>query len=221
MTVIARMSRALSMWAAFVGAVVFAYGGLIPRSAGADGLLVHSNANSRDFWEHPPADWYMGDETAAQRGERPYPAQPMPTPHDELLKLVSENIKLQPGFHIEVLASGVDCARQMVFGSDGTLYVGCWNDHVFALKKENGQWVSKIIIKGLRMPTGVGFYNDALYVADIGKIHKYPDIANYLENPEGEIVYSDFPPYTSHGWKYMVSDPEMPGWFYIPVGPPL
>jgi len=193
----ARRSRTLSALAAFVGAAVLVIGGL-SSSARAEDALVHYNANSRDYWEHPPADWYMGDETAAQHGERPYPGQPIPTSHDELVKLVAENIKLQPGFHIEVLASGVDCARQMVFGSDGTLYAGCWNDHVFALKKENGQWVSKVIIKGLRMPTGVGFYNGALYVADIDKIYKCPDIANTLDNPKGEIVYSDFPPYTSH-----------------------
>ena len=108
----------------------------------------------------------------------------------------------------------------MVFGSDNTLYVGCWTEHVYALKKQGDQWVSKVIIKGLRQPTGIGFYNGNLYVSDIDKIYRYKDIANNLDNPKGEVVYSDFPPYTSHGWKYMVADPQTPGWFYIPVGPP-
>jgi glucose/arabinose dehydrogenase len=207
-----------------VGAVSMAglaIAGLTPSTAArADDALIHYNGNTRDYWEHPPADWYMGDENAAQHGERPYPGQPTPTAHDELVNLVKENIKLQPGFHIEVLASGIDCPRQMVFGDDGTLYVGCWTDHVFALKKQGGAWTSKIIIKGLRMPTGIGFHNGSLYVADIDKIYKYADIAKNIDNPKGEVVYSDFPPYTSHGWKYMVADTERPGWFYIPVGPP-
>ena len=161
-----------------------------------------------------------GRRDGAAARQRPYPGQPLPTPHDELVALVKDNIKLQPGFHIEVLASNLDCARQMVFGSDNTLYVGCWTDHVFALKKQGDQWVSKTIIKGLRQPTGIGFYNGNLYVSDIDKIYRYKDIANNLDNPKGEVVYSDFPPYTSHGWKYMVADTQSPGWFYIPVGPP-
>jgi glucose/arabinose dehydrogenase len=189
-------------------------------AARADEPLIKYNGNSRDYWEHPPADWFMGDETAQQHGTHPYPGQPLPTPHDELVGLVKDNIKLLPGFHIEVLADQLDCARQMVFGSDNTLYVGCWTDHVFALKKQGDQWVAKTIIKGLRQPTGIGFYNGNLYVTDIDKIYRYKDIANNLDNPKGEVVYSDFPPYTSHGWKYMVADPQAPGWFYIPVGPP-
>ena len=172
--------------------------------------LIKYNGNGRDYWEHPPADWFMGDETAQQHGTHPYPGQPLPTPHDELVSLVKDNIKLQPGFHIEILADQLDCARQMVFGPDNTLYVGCWTDHVFALKKQGDTWVSKVIIKGLRQPTGIGFYNGNLYVTDIDKIYRYKDIANNLDNPKGEVVYSDFPPYTSHGWKYMVADPQAP-----------
>ena len=49
--------------------------------------------------ETPPADWFIGDETAQQHGTHPYPGQPLPTPHDELVGLVKDNIKLLPGFH--------------------------------------------------------------------------------------------------------------------------
>lgn len=214
-------NRVWSRLAIFAGVAGLALGAsTVPSGVRAAETLHHYSSNNMNFWLHPPADWYLGDETAVQRGETPYPMQPLPTPHDELVQLVKENIKLQPGFHIQVLASGITDARQMVFGPDGTLYVGSWTNNVFALRKENGKWVSKIIIKGLRMPTGVGFYNGALYVTDIDKIYKYPNIAANINDPKGEVVYSDFPPYTSHGWKYMVADPQMPGWFYIPVGPP-
>ena len=85
----------------------------------------------------------MGDETAQQHGTHPYPGQPLPTPHDELVGLVKDNIKLAPGFHIAILADQPHCARQMVFGADGTLYAGCWTDHAFALKKQQDKWEAK------------------------------------------------------------------------------
>jgi glucose/arabinose dehydrogenase len=205
-----------------VGAIALSTALLVGSGARSEeGPLVKYNGNTWDYWSHPPADWYMGDENEAQRGERPYPGQPTSTPHDELVKLVKENIKLQPGFHIEVWASGLDCVRQMAWGPDGTLYAGCWTDHVFAITDNGGKRSAKVIIKGLKQPTGIGVANGALYVADIEKIYKYADISKTRDaNPKGEVVYSDFPSYTAHGWKYMVADPQMPGWFYIPVGPP-
>ena len=221
MRIVSPKSRVLRALMGVAGIAGLALWGPPPISpASAEDALIKYNGNTRDYWEHPPADWFMGDETAQQHGTHPYPGQPTPTPNDELVNLVKENIKLQPGFHIEVLASNIDCARQMVFGSDGTLYVGCWTEHVYALQKHGDKWDAKVIIKGLRQPTGIGFYNGNLYVSDIDKIYRYKDIAKNLDNPKGEVVYSDFPPYTSHGWKYMVADTQSPGWFYIPVGPP-
>jgi glucose/arabinose dehydrogenase len=217
-----KKSRIASTLAIAFGVVGLILGGLTfsGSARAADDALVNYNGNTREYWEHPPADWYMGDETASQHGERPYPGQPTPTPHEELVKLVKEHIKLQRGFHIEVWASGLDCVRQMAWGGDGTLYAGCWSDHVFAISNEGGKRTSKIIIKGLRQPTGIGYANGALYVNDIDKIYKYANIDKTRDNPKQELVYSDFPPYASHGWKYMVPDPQMPGWFYIPIGPP-
>jgi outer membrane protein assembly factor BamB len=172
----------LAVVAGAAGLVILGLAPSLPARAD-DAPLIKYNGNGRDYWEHPPADWFMADETAAQHGTHPYPNQPTPTPHDELVKLVKDNVKLQPGFHIEVLASDIDCARQMVFGNDGTLYVGCWSEHVYALQKQGDTWKSKVIIKGLRQPTGIGFYNGNLYVSDIDKIYRYKDIAKNLDNP--------------------------------------
>jgi hypothetical protein len=206
MRIVRRKSGVLRALMGVAGIAGLALWGPAPISpASAEDALIKYNGNTRDYWEHPPADWFMGDETAQQHGTRPYPGQPLPTPHDELVGLVKDNIQLPPGFHIEVLASNIDCARQMVFGSDGTLYVGCWTEHVYALQKHGDKWDAKVIIKGLRQPTGIGFYNGNLYVSDIDKIYRYKDIAKNLDNPKGEVVYSDFPPYTSHGWKYAVA----------------
>ena len=46
----------------------------------ADDALIKYNGNAKDYWEHPPADWFMGDETVQQHGQHPYPGQPTPTP---------------------------------------------------------------------------------------------------------------------------------------------
>src|ERR1700691_6456509 len=151
MRIVRRKSRVLRALMGVAGIAGLALWGPAPISpASAEDALIKYNGNVRDYWEHPPADWFMCDETAQQHGTHPYPGQPLPTPHDELVNLVKENIKLQPGFHIEVLADQLDCARQMVFGADNTLYVGCWTEHVFALKKQGDPWGSEVIIKGLR-----------------------------------------------------------------------
>ena len=52
-------------------AVAGARGRRQPSPAHApDEELIKYNGNSRDYWEHPPADWFMGDETAQQHGTR-------------------------------------------------------------------------------------------------------------------------------------------------------
>ena len=33
--------------------------------------LKHYDSSKKSFWEHPPADWFLGDETAAQKGLAP------------------------------------------------------------------------------------------------------------------------------------------------------
>jgi hypothetical protein len=43
------------------------------------------------------------------------PGQPLPTPHDELVGLVKENIKLQPGFHIARTATGAAGMAEVVY----------------------------------------------------------------------------------------------------------
>jgi hypothetical protein len=39
--------------------------------------LSHYNSTTTDYWLHPPADWFSGDETAAQHGLPPNPGRPL------------------------------------------------------------------------------------------------------------------------------------------------
>ncbi len=190
-------------------------------AAGTSGGLIHYNSNTRQFWLHPPANWYMGDETAAQKGEDPaLTFGPATGISGAQLVANLANIKLPPGFHISVYADHVLSARQMAWGDKGTLFVGSFSlGVVYAITDNNGQKEVKTILKGLKMPTGIGFRNGTLYVADIDRILAYPDAEDHLDAmPQPTVVYNDMPPYVAHGWKYIAFDNQ--GWIYMAFGPP-
>jgi glucose/arabinose dehydrogenase len=182
--------------------------------------LKHYDSGTKEFWTHPPDDWYMGDETEAQKGLTPPSGPPTGVSEAELASLVKK-IKLPQGFKIEVWASGVLEARQMAWGDKDTLFVGS-NElgNVYAVKDNGGKREVKTVLKGLKLPTGLAFKDGALYVIDIDKLIKYDNAEANLDNlGQGKVVYDDMPSYTSHGWKYLAQDKN--GWFYVPFGPPF
>src|ERR1700756_5526053 len=126
--------------------------------------LHHYESGTKDFWTHPPDDWFLGDETEAQKGLVPPNGPPTGASDAELAKLITK-IKLPPGFKIEVWASGVLAARQMAWGDKGTLFVGSFGlGNVYAITEKDGKKEVKTILKGLNMPTGLAFRDGALYV---------------------------------------------------------
>ena len=182
--------------------------------------LKHYESGNKDFWQHPPDDWFLGDETEAQKGLAP-PSGPPTGMSETEINAALKKIKLPPGFKIELYAPGVLAARQMAWGDKGTLFVGSFGlGNVYAITDKGGKKEVKTIIKGLKMPTGIAFKDGALYVIDINKLMRYDNAeANLDKMPEPKVVYDDFAPYAAHGWKYLAADKD--GWFYIPVGPPF
>jgi glucose/arabinose dehydrogenase len=175
------------------------------------------DSTKKDFWEHPPADWFLGDETEAQKGLAPPSGPALPASMADLEKNL-QSIKLPPGFKITVYAQGVNSARQMAWGDKGTLFVGSFGVGTVYAITDKGKTV-KPIITGLKMPTGIAFRDGALYVADIDRILKYDNAEASLDKmPEGKVAYGDMPPYAAHGWKYLTFDKA--GWLYVPFGPP-
>jgi len=211
-------ARPIAMAAAMAAAAV---SGFLFASAASGAELKHYESNTKDFWLHPPADWYMGDETEAQKGTDVANTLPAPTGYtDQEVEATLKNIKLPPGFKIELWAR-VPAARQMAWGDKGTLFVGSWFGvgKVFAVTDEGGKRTVKPVIEGMTVPTGVAFRDGALYVIDINKLYKYDNAEANLGNlGKGQVVYDDMPPYVPHGWKYLVFDKN--GWLYIPFGPP-
>src|ERR1700684_816086 len=190
-------------------------------SAQQKGLHSYQSGN-KEFWTHPPDDWFLGDETEAQKGLAPPSGPPTGASEAELAAMMKK-IKLPPGFKIEVYAPGVLAARQMAWGDKGTLFVGSFGlGNVYAITDKDGKKEVKTIIKGRTppMPTGLAFKDGALYVINVNKLIRYDNAEANLDNlGEGKVVYDDMPSYAAHGWKYLAADKE--GWFYLPFGPPF
>lgn len=134
-----------------------------------------------------------------------------------------ETIKLPPGFSIDVYATGVQNARQMALGGNGTLFVGSRQaGRVHAVvdrDKDNKADQVYTIASGLRMPSGLAFRDGALYVAEVNRILRYDGIESKLESPPQPAVVNDkLPTEDHHGWKYLGFGPD--GWLYVPVGAP-
>jgi glucose/arabinose dehydrogenase len=204
--------HAVAAGAILVAAAFFA-------GAGAAQELKKYDSQKKDFWQNPPPDWFLGDETQAQKGQKPVDGPATGLPAAEI-EANLKKIKLPPGFSISLWAAGVNSARQMAWGEKGTLFVGAFGvGNVYAIVDKGGTKEVKVIIKGLRMPTGLAYRDGTLYVADIDKIYAYEKAEDMLDAmPQGKVVYDDLPPYVPHGWKYLVFDKE--GWLYVPVGVP-
>jgi glucose/arabinose dehydrogenase len=141
------------------------------------------------------------------------PQQPLPL----------NQITLPPGFAIDLYATGVPHARQMVMGSKGTLFVGTrdYNKVYAIVDRNNDQKADQVytIAEGLKDPSGVAFRNGSLYVAEISRITRYDNIEASLEKPPAPaVVKSDLPTETHHGQKFIRFGPD--GLLYVPVGAP-
>ena len=143
----------------------------------------------------------------------PGPAQSLPL----------EKIKLPPGFAIDVYATGVENARQMALGDNGTLFVGSQQAGRVHAVVDRGQDNKAdqvyTIARGLSMPSGVAFRNGSLYVAEVSRVTRYDNIESSLDKPPAPVVVNDtFPKDRHHGWKFIAFGPD--GLLYVPVGAP-
>ncbi|HJV34665.1 PQQ-dependent sugar dehydrogenase, partial [Geomonas sp.] len=132
-----------------------------------------------------------------------------------------DQIKLPPGFHIEIFAKDIPDARSMALGSKGTLFVGSREEgKVYAVVNGGTPKVRILTIaKGLKEPNGVAFRNGALYVAEISRVIRFDGIEERLENPPKPVMVNDgFPNKAHHGWKFIRFGPDAK--LYVPVGAP-
>ncbi len=132
-------------------------------------------------------------------------------------------IELPPGFSVEIYAEGVENARQMVRGDNGTIFAGSRRaGKLWAITDaDHDQQAGKVrlIDEDLTMPSGVEFLDGALYVGAVDRILRYDNIEFLLGQPPEPVVITDvLPDKRHHGWKYLRFGPD--GKLYIPVGLP-
>lgn len=135
---------------------------------------------------------------------------------------VISNVRLPPGFKLDVYADDVPFARSMVLGSKGTLFVGTRKGIVYAVSGTPGaaaKPTTRKIAEKLNQPNGVAFRDGALYVAEVSRVIRYDGIETLLDAvPEPKVVRDDFPRDGHHGWKYIAFGPD--GKLYVPIGAP-
>jgi glucose/arabinose dehydrogenase len=132
------------------------------------------------------------------------------------------------GFTVSLYADGMEEARSLALGDDGTLYVGTRGAQgapaigkVYAIPNRNGDGRGDeviTILEGLNYPNGVAFHDGDLYVAELNRVLKYENVsADTLKSmPEPAVVVDGLPNDYMHGWKFIDIGPDNK--LYIPVG---
>ncbi|MGA8748930.1 MAG: PQQ-dependent sugar dehydrogenase, partial [Pseudolabrys sp.] len=156
-----------------------------------------------------------GNEAAAKLA--PVAPPPIPAAAD---KLPTAQLKLPPGFNIEVYASGIANTRSLRIGDKGTVFVGTrFGNKVTAIVKKDGKTELKTVAEGLYRPNGLAYHNGTLYIAELSQISKIDNVEANLDKPsKPTVIYNDLPKDEAHGWKFIAIGPDNK--LYVPVGQP-
>jgi glucose/arabinose dehydrogenase len=194
--------------------------------AGLAGLAVPSTAPTALAQANPsatapaaPPAWTQGrPPEAANSPLHPHVPTLIGTPAKDI---PIGNVKLPPGFKIEIWAADLKEARSMALGDKGTVFVGNrLRDQVLAIIDRGDHREVKVVAKGLAAPNGVAFGNGTLYVAERERIIRFDDIENQLdEPPPPKVVLDGLPQQTNHFWKFLTLGPD--GWLYFNQGAPF
>jgi len=144
-----------------------------------------------------------------------------------LIANILTDLKIDSRYKIEVYASDLESPRQLTESPEGWIFVGSRNNgKIFAIRDTDGNGESDerlLVAEGLKMSTGVSFFNGDLFFSEINKIWKIENIEKFLQRnlaelPEKILVTGDLPSDTWHGWKWIMHDKN--GNLYTNVGAP-
>lgn len=132
-------------------------------------------------------------------------------------------LDLPSGFQITYFAQDVPGARSLAIGEGGTVYVGTRSQGVvYALidSDQDGRAEERHVLgTGLNSPNGLVYHNGDLYVAEIHRLLKYPNINQTYDSPgEPLVIYDQLPRDPHHGWRYLALGPDEK--LYIGIGAP-
>lgn len=131
---------------------------------------------------------------------------------------------LPAGFQVEVFADGVENARTLVRGPEGTVFVGSrTGNRVHALVDRDGDLRADrvvVIASGLNQPNGLAMRDGALYVATATQLLRFDDIERRLDAPPTPVVVRDSLPNpgSGHTWKFIGFGPD--AMLYMSIGAP-
>jgi glucose/arabinose dehydrogenase len=135
---------------------------------------------------------------------------------------VLANVRLPPGFTLQVYTDQVPAARSMALGQSGTLFVGTRSGELYAVAGDplaNKPATVKVLARRMNMPNGVAYRDGSLYVAEVNRILRYDAIDMALDKlPAPKVVRDDLPRDRHHGWRYIAFGPD--GRLYVPIGAP-
>ena len=134
-----------------------------------------------------------------------------------------DQLKLPPGFAIEVYAAKVPNARSLALGKRGTVFVSTRRDsRVYAVVDKDGDHRSDAVhtvAEDLETPNGIAYRDGSLYIAEIGRLLRLDGIDGRLARPPRPVVVTeDLPEEEHHGWRYIRFGPD--GLLYIGIGAP-
>ena len=167
----------------------------------------------------PPGSPLIGRPAGNEAASKLAPVAPPPLPA-AADKLPTAQLKLPPGFNIEVYASGIANTRSLRVGDKGTVFVGTrFGNKVTAIVKKDGKTEIKTIAEGLYRPNGLAYHNGTLYIAELSQISKIENVeANLDKVNKPTVIYTDLPKDEAHGWKFIGIGPDNK--LYVPVGQP-
>jgi glucose/arabinose dehydrogenase len=130
------------------------------------------------------------------------------------------NLRVPPGFKVELWASGMPGVRAMTRSASGRIYAGTRGlGRVYEITDGGGTRSSRVLVDRLNQPAGVAYGNGSLYVMAIDKVLRYDGIdGNPNVQPVDVTARFNLPPLQHHNWKYIAFGPD--GKLYVPFGAP-
>ena len=135
-------------------------------------------------------------------------------------------LRLPPGFHISIYAEDLPGARFMAFSPSGILLVSLTEEgRVMALANPNRAerlTRSYVLLDGLDLPHGLAFRGKDLYVAETGRVLRFPDAETAVQagrsipKAQATVVVRDLPAKGMHFTRTIVFGPE--GDLFVSVG---
>ncbi|MFN4003570.1 MAG: PQQ-dependent sugar dehydrogenase [Hylemonella sp.] len=164
----------------------------------------------------PPA-WQQGRPAhMADSKLAPLPGKNTVTPASEI---PLHQLKLPPGFKVEIWSTGTPGIRAISRGASGKVYGGTRGlGRVYEITDHGNSRSSRIVVDKLNQPAAT-IHQGSLYVMAIDKVLRYDGIeSNPNVAPVDLTANFKLPPLQHHNWKYIRFGPD--GKLYVPFGAP-